>query len=323
MLPSCPNAEYLYSVPKFDMNRGDIKDFMNELKGFHEQFYDCFQRSESREHFFKFMAGQLSDLERKSIEPIALAIENGNVRAMQRFVSDAPWADVNIAIKYRSLVNDDLGSPDGVLIFDESGCIKKRDDSVGVARQYCGNVGKVDNCQVGVFAAYASENGYALVDKRLFIPEKWFSDDYAARRRKCKLPEDTVFRTKPQLAAEMLREIDREKLLPFKYVLGDSIYGMSPEFISAVESLPAIQLFHQQRILRRSAENACLAQRHALGHRAVFRGNQDRAGHGPLRGEKVHGLASPHSNVHDGSLFPLAPENQDGKKSAVHYAVPA
>ena len=238
MLPSCRNAEYLYSVPKFDMNRGDIKDFMNELKGFHEQFYDCFQRSESREHFFKFMAGQLSDLERKSIEPIALAIENGNVRAMQRFVSDAPWADANIAIKYRSLVNDDLGSPDGVLIIDESGCIKKGDDSVGVARQYCGNVGKVDNCQVGVFAAYASENGYALVDKRLFIPEKWFSDDYAARRRKCKLPEDTVFRTKPQLAAEMLREIDREKLLPFKYVLGDSIYGMSPEFISAVESLP-------------------------------------------------------------------------------------
>jgi SRSO17 transposase len=238
MLPSCRHDEYLYDVPKFDLARGDIKDFMSELRGFHEQFYDCFQRSESREHFFNYMVGQFSPLERKSIEPIALAVENGNVRALQRFVSEAPWDDTNIEIKYRSLVNDDLGSPDGVLIFDESGFVKKGDESVGVARQYCGNIGKVDNCQVGVFAAYASEKGYALVNKRLFVPEKWFSDDHALRRQKCKMPEDVVFRTKPQLAAEMLEEIRREKLLPFKYVLADSIYGMSPEFIGAVESLP-------------------------------------------------------------------------------------
>ena len=108
------------------------------------------------------MAGQFSDLERKSIEPIALAVKQGNVRAMQRFVSDAPWDDDNMMIKYRSLVNDDLGSPNGALIFDETGFVKKGDDSIGVGRQYCGTIGKVDKCQVGVFAAYASENGYAL-----------------------------------------------------------------------------------------------------------------------------------------------------------------
>jgi SRSO17 transposase len=154
------------------------KDFMNELKGFHEQFYDCFQRSESREHFLKFMAGQFSPLERKSIEPIALAVKDGNERAMQRFVSDAPWDDDKILTKYRSFVNDDLGSPDGALIFDESSFVKKGQDSIGVAKQYCGTIGKVENCQVGVFAAYVSENGYAMVDKRLFIPDKWFNDDY-------------------------------------------------------------------------------------------------------------------------------------------------
>ena len=120
------------------------------------------------------MAGQFSDLERKSIEPIALAVEGVNVRSLQRFVSDAPWDDDKMIIKYRSLVNDDLGSPDGALIFDESGFVKKGQDSVGVARQYCGTIGKVDNCQVGVFAAYVSEEGYALVDKRLFLPERWF-----------------------------------------------------------------------------------------------------------------------------------------------------
>ena len=240
MLPITRKDEHLYPVPKFDLGKGDIKDFMNELRGFHEQFADCFHRSESREHFFNYMAGQFSELERKSIEPIALAVKDGNVRAMQRFISFAQWDDDNILSKYRSYVNDDLGSPDGALIFDESGFLKKGQDSVGVARQYCGTAGKVDNCQVGVFAAYASEHGYALVDKRLFIPEQWFSDEYRERRQKCNLPKDVVFQTKPQLAAEMLSEISSEKTLPFRYVLADSIYGMSPEFIETVDTLPNV-----------------------------------------------------------------------------------
>jgi SRSO17 transposase len=238
MLPVTRCDEHLYSVPKFDLGKSDIKDFMNELKGFHEQFSDCFQRSESRDHFLKYMAGQFSPLERKSIEPIALAVKDGNVRAMQRFISDAPWSENKMISKYRSLVNDDLGSPDGALIFDESGFVKKGADSIGVAKQYCGTIGKVENCQVGVFAGYVSEHGYALVDKRLFIPEKWFGDDYSDRREKCKLPEDIVFKTKPQLAAESLTEIANENILPFKYILGDSLYGESPEFIAASESMP-------------------------------------------------------------------------------------
>jgi len=238
MLPVIRCDEHLYAVPKFDLGKGDIKEFTNVLSGFHEQFADCFQRSESRGHFFKYMAGQFSPLERKSIEPIALAVKDGNVRAMQRFVSDAPWDDNKMIAKYRSLVNDDFGNHDGALIFDESGFVKKGQDSIGVARQYCGTIGKVENCQVGVFAGYVSEHGYGLVDKRLFIPEKWFGDDYLERRAKCKLPEDTVFRTKPQLAVEMLDAVVEENVLPFKYVLADCVYGISPEFIEAVEALP-------------------------------------------------------------------------------------
>jgi len=245
MLPATRYGEHLYSVPKFDLGKGDIKDFMNELSGFHEPFADFFQRSESREHFFNYMAGQFSPLERKSIEPIALAVKDGNVRAMQRFVSDAPWDDENMLTKYHSLINDDLGGPDGTLIFDESGFIKKGQDSIGVARQYCGNVGKVDNCQVGVFAAYASEHGYALIDKRLFIPQKWFTDAYRERRIKCNLPDGATFNTKPQLAVEMLNAIVEEDTLPFKYVLADSLYGISPEFIEAVEALPGKTYFVQ------------------------------------------------------------------------------
>ena len=85
MLSNLRKDEYLYPVPKFDLKKGDFKDLMNELKGFHEQFAECFQRSESRDHFLKYMVGQFSELERKSIEPIALAVKDGNVRAMQRF----------------------------------------------------------------------------------------------------------------------------------------------------------------------------------------------------------------------------------------------
>ena len=240
MLPVTRRNEHLYSIPKFDLGKGDVKDFMNELSGFHEQFADCFHRSESRDHFFNYMAGQFSDLQRKSIEPIALAIEDGNVRAMQRFVSVAQWDDDNIMTKYRKCLNDDLGSPDGALIFDETGFVKKGQESIGVSRQYCGTVGKVENCQVGVFAAYVSENGYALIDKRLFIPELWFTNEYRARRNKCNLPDDTVFKTKPQLANEMLQAIHQENILPFRYVLADSIYGLSAEFIQTVDALPDV-----------------------------------------------------------------------------------
>ena len=221
MSPGFRKNDYQFSVPKFEISKKDVKDFMNELKGFHQNFSDCFYRSESRDHFFKYMSGQFSELERKSIEPIALAVEDGNVRALQRFVSDAPWNDKKMAHKYRSLVAEDMGSDDGALIFDESGFVKKGQESVGVARQYCGTVGKVDNCQVGVFAAYVSEHGYSFLDKRLFIPEKWFGDEYKGRRLKCKMPKDAVFKTKPQLASEMLKDLHSEGLLPFKYVLAE------------------------------------------------------------------------------------------------------
>jgi SRSO17 transposase len=164
---------------------------------------------------------------------------------MQRFISDAQWDDDKMLNKYHSLVNEDMGTGDGVLIFDESGFVKKGNDSIGVGRQYCGSIGKVENSQVGVFAAYASPYGYALLDKRLFIPEKWFLDDYKLRRKKCKLPENIEFKTKPQLAVQMLNNIVEEQIIPFKYVLADSLYGTSPEFIEALESLIGATYFVQ------------------------------------------------------------------------------
>jgi SRSO17 transposase len=235
MLPDCRNQDAIFSIPKFNIDKKEVEAFTDELKGFHEEFKDCFSRSESRDNFFRYTAGQLSKLEKKSIEPIALNIQGGKVRSMQKFISDVIWDEDKLLIKYHHNLNDDMGNCNGVLIFDESGFAKKGNDSAGVAKQYCGNLGKVENCQVGVFAAYASPTGYALLDKRLFIPEKWFTEDYETKRNKCNIPENIEFKTKPQLAVEMFHDLQEQNLLPYKYVLADSLYGNSPEFIEAIE----------------------------------------------------------------------------------------
>ena len=184
MLPECRQEEYLFSVPKFDVASSDVESFVDELRCFHDEYRDCFHRSETRENVFHYMVGQFSKLERKSIEPIALAVEDAKVRTMQRAVSGTNWDEEKLLAKYRSMVNDDMGDPDGVLMFDESGFVKKGKESAGVLRQYCRSVGKVENCQVGVFAAYASAHGYAFLDKGLFVPEEWFSEEYKERREK-------------------------------------------------------------------------------------------------------------------------------------------
>jgi SRSO17 transposase len=185
----------------------------------------------------------LSKLERKSIEPMALQVEGSTIRGMQRFISDGLWDEEQMRWNYHQLVADELGDPEGVLMFDETGFVKKGKDSVGVARHYCGTLGKVENCQVGVFAGYASRQGYALVDKRLFLPEVWFSDAYAARRTTCKVPDELTLQSKPQLAAAMLQAIAQEGLLPFKYVVADCLYGNSPDFLDAMDACKGVTTF--------------------------------------------------------------------------------
>jgi SRSO17 transposase len=236
MLAACRTQQTPDVQPHFDLTGTDVEGFLDQLHEFHQAFHSCFVRREPREHFLHYMAGQLSSLERKSIEPMALHIEGGNIRGMQRFISDDVWKEDEMRQTYHGMVADEMGEPQGMMIFDESGFIKKGQDSVGVARQYCGTIGKVENCQVGVFAAYASSKGYALVDKRLFLPEAWFDDDHAERRAKCRVPKETLFQSKPELAAQMLLSIHAEGVLPFRYIGADSVYGNSPVFLDAMEA---------------------------------------------------------------------------------------
>jgi SRSO17 transposase len=243
MIPEDRVYDGSFPIPKMLIEKEDISGFMKEFKGFHSQFADCFSREEPRENFYHYMAGQMSQLERKSIEPIALNVESAKVRAMQHFLSDIVWEEELILSKYHRMAAEDLGDAEGVLLFDESGFVKKGNDSVGVSRQYCGSIGKVENSQVGVYTAYASRHGYCFLDDRLFIPEKWFGDDYAERREKCRLSDEVSFKTKPQLAVEMLEKIVAAGVIPFRYVAADSIYGSSPEFLDAVEKVPGVTYF--------------------------------------------------------------------------------
>ena len=236
MLPANRPEGADFAIPTFEVVSSDVEGFMDELRDFQSAFHDCFVRSEPRAHFFDYMVGQFSDLHRKSIEPMALRVEGGTVRGLQRFVSDVVWDDQQMRWNYHHLVAEEMGAADGVIMVDETGFVKKGKESVGVARQYCGSLGKVENCQVGVFAGYASRHGYALVDQRLFVPEGWFRAVCASRRRHCKVPDELSFQSKPQLAAAMLKTLFREKLLPFKYIVADCLYGNSPEFLEAVDS---------------------------------------------------------------------------------------
>ena len=243
MLPACRTGGEGFAIPTFDLVPSDVEGFMEELWAFQSTFHDCFARSEPRAHFFDYMVGQCSKLERKSIEPMALEVEGGTIRGLQRFISDVVWDEAQMRWNYHHLVAEAMGDPDGVLMFDETGFVKKGKDSVGVARQYCGTLGKVENWQVGVFAGYASRQGYALVDKRLFVPELWFTDAYATRRTRCNVPDDLTFQSKPQLAAAMLQVIAQEGLLPFKYVVADCLYGHSPDFLDAVDACVGVTTF--------------------------------------------------------------------------------
>jgi SRSO17 transposase len=243
MLPACRTNGEGFVIPSFEIVPSDVEDFMDELWEFQAAFHDCFARSEPRAHFFDYMVGQCSRLERNSIEPMALHVEGGTIRGLQRFISDVHWDEAQMLWNYHQLVAEEMGDPEGVLMFDETAFVKKGHDSVGVARQYCGTLGKVENCQVGVFAGYASRQGYALVDKRLFLPEAWFGETYARQRTACKVPPELRFQSKPKLAAAMLQSIVREGLLPFKYVVADCLYGNSLDFLDAVDACVGVTTF--------------------------------------------------------------------------------
>lgn len=214
-----------------------VVDKLAEMLGnFMNRFESCFHRSEQTYNVNVYIKGLLSNLERKSAEPIALEyIENPRgARNLQFFMKDAKWDDEGVEKIYQEGLSERICEPEGMITVDESGFVKKGNHSAGVARQYCGSVGKVENSQVGVFVGYSGSKGYGLISSRLFMPEKWFGDDYEKLRTECTIPEDLKFKTKPQIATELINKIEQTGLFKAKWIGMDCLYGNSKEFLDSI-----------------------------------------------------------------------------------------
>jgi SRSO17 transposase len=188
-----------------------------------------------------YLQGLLSpEMDRKSIEPMVLNIKGAHenaVRAVQQFIGEGGWEDDRIRKRHWVEVDATLGEDDGVIPLDGSDFPKQGKESVGVKRQYCGELGKRANCQAGVFAGYASTKGYTLLDARLYMPETWFSKEFDVRRRKCRVPDEIHFQTKNELAWDMIQAIDREGTLRFRWITCDEAFGCDTWLLDRIASL--------------------------------------------------------------------------------------
>jgi SRSO17 transposase len=220
------------------------KDLKQALPLFHD-FLQRFtrlvvddERTESRQdRMDAYLRGLLLDAEStKTAEAIALKVHGdpSQVRMTQVFLGQSAWPDEPLREELVLWVDQELGSEQGTLIVDESGFPKWGVKSVGVARQYCGATGKIDNCQMGVFLAYASAAGHTLLDERLYLPKEEWADD-RQRRQEAGIPQEVVFRTKPELALELIRCVGAK--VRHGWVTFDEGYGKDPGFLSGLEEL--------------------------------------------------------------------------------------
>jgi SRSO17 transposase len=202
-----------------------FRGIMARLDAFAEPFVACLRRPEQRCHTHTYLRGLLSDVERKNAEAIAYRHDEER-QGLQTFLGTAPWNHQPLLSELARQVGQTLGEPDGVLALDPSAFPKKGCHSVGVTRQWCGRLGKVENCQVGVFLGYVSRHEQVAVNMRLYLPEDWAAD--RKRRRECGVPREVRYQTRHRLALEMLDE--QGSLLPHAWVTGDDEMGLPSWF---------------------------------------------------------------------------------------------
>jgi SRSO17 transposase len=222
-------------VPCMDLTESDLELISDELVAFHKEFHDCFGRKEQLRLGLAYLSGLLSNKEVKSVEPIALEFLNKkSVRSLQMFMKTRHWDHEEMEKLNRTMLAQKIADASGMINLDSSEFIKKGKESVGVARQYCGRHGKVDNCQSGAFVGYSSDKGYGLLTSRLYMPKIWFTDEYRERREFNLVPDDLVFKTKPQIATELIKKIDATNLFPAKWIGCDATFGSDWDFLASL-----------------------------------------------------------------------------------------
>ena len=229
------------SMPEVNLDEQGIKVMADDLLKFHENFHEFFGGSKNERLGSTYLSGLLSKIKSKSVEPIALEfLGKQSVRSLQKFMTNNIWDEDKVLDKNQQILAKLISSPEGMITIDSSEIEKKGKESVGVARQYCGRLGKVENCQSGVFVGYTGPEGYGLVDSKLYIPEKWFSDEYSERRTKTDIPCRLIFKTKPNIALDLIQETVRKDYFKAKWIGCDATFGMNREFL---EGLPRDLLY--------------------------------------------------------------------------------
>jgi SRSO17 transposase len=220
--------------PQWNLSPEDLEHVGQELHEFIGEFDDTFGRIEPAGLCRLYVRGLLSGTARKNVEAMALELESPKVvRNLQRFISEYEWDEGRMRDRHWQLSAQSLADEQGVWSIDASEFAKKGKESVGVAPQYCGALGKTANCQSGVFVCYSGPKGHALLDARLYLPQCWFSEAYRERReQKCRVPKEVVFQTKPQIALELCNELWKTKLFPGQWVTCDASFGNNEAFLA-------------------------------------------------------------------------------------------
>jgi SRSO17 transposase len=212
-----------------EVSAAAVRACRGRLKQFLCRYLPCFYRQEQRELAQVVLQGKLSRLERKTAEPIAYLAGRPR-KPVQHFVGAGCWDDEAVLAELRRHVSEELADPDAVLVLDPSGFPKKGNASCGVARQWCGRLGKVDNCQVGVFLAYVTGRGYAPLDRRLYLPREWAEDP--RRRQATHVPEDVRFQESWRIGLDLIERSGTG--LPFGWIAADDEFGRASAFRAAL-----------------------------------------------------------------------------------------
>lgn len=215
------------------MNAKEIKNIGKKLNAFLKQFDDCFYRSQPRGHLKSYVLGQVSSLQRKSAEPIALLTKTPP-RTLQRFLSYVHWNQQRLRDRIQWIVARDHARPDAVGTVDDSGHPKKGSYTACVQRQWCGNTGKKDNCVVSVHIGYTTGDFQCLLDSDLYLPKSWAID--SERRKQAGIPEDVVYRKKTDIALEQITHALNNGIRVFAWTF-DEWYGRDGSFLDGLQSL--------------------------------------------------------------------------------------
>jgi len=233
------------------MTGDEVRAAARRMVDWHGRFAGLFGRKESQEHSLVYLKGLLSNLERKSVEPIALqfvrcaddrAATQKEVVALQGFLTNSPWeagdvfAEIQAVFAEEFVPSTSQWSIGTVGVVDESAFVKAGKQSVGVANQWCGRLGKTANCQVGVFLTGVTPAGVSMLDAQLFLTEEWIAD--RGRRKKTRVPKKVKFQTKPQMAVKMIGRTLAAGKVRFDWIIADELYGDSGDLLDALEAIP-------------------------------------------------------------------------------------